>query len=92
LEIDDEERVAAIKRDWRTAPLSPREKTLCLFAEKLTKTPGNMHKEDTDPLRAAGLGDAGILDLCQVTAYFNYINRIADGAGVDLEPFMKGAS
>jgi hypothetical protein len=28
------------------------------------------------------------LDLTQVVAYFNYINRIADGLGVDLEQFM----
>ena len=34
--------------------------------------------------------DAAILDLAQVTSYFNYINRMADGLGVDLEEFMKG--
>jgi hypothetical protein len=26
----------------------------------------------------------------QVVAYFNYINRVADALGVDLEPEMRG--
>ncbi len=47
-----------------------------------------MTPEDLAPLRQAGLDDAGILDVCQVVAYFNYINRLADGLGVDLEAFM----
>ena len=47
-----------------------------------------MTPADLDPLRAAGLEDRDILDLAQVTSYFNYINRMADGLGVDLEDFM----
>jgi uncharacterized peroxidase-related enzyme len=88
LEIDDATRAAAVKEDWRGAGPSPREEALCAFAEKLTREPGRMREEDLAPLRSAGLGDAGILDLCQVVSYFNYINRIADGLGVDPEPFM----
>ena len=29
--------------------------------------------------------DDEILDLCQVTAYYNYVNRMAQGLGVELE-------
>ena len=36
----------------------------------------------------SGLDDLAIHDLIQVTAYFNYINRIADAVHVDLEPEM----
>ena len=35
-----------------------------------------------------GLDDTAIHDAAQVIAYFNYINRVADGLGVDLEPEM----
>ena len=35
-----------------------------------------------------GLEDVAIHDLIQVTAYFNYINRVADAVHVDLEPEM----
>lgn len=44
-----------------------------------------MASSDLDPLRAAGLSDAEILDACQITAYYNYVNRLADGLGVELE-------
>lgn len=39
-------------------------------------------------LRAAGLDDRGISDAVQVVSYFNYINRVADALGVDLEEWM----
>jgi len=58
------------------------------FAVKLTRTPGAMKPSDLDILRQQDLSDRAIHDIVQVTAYFNYINRIADGLGVDLEPEM----
>jgi alkylhydroperoxidase family enzyme len=47
-----------------------------------------MTQSDLEPLRGAGLSDTEILDAVQVIAYFNYINRVADALGVDLEPDM----
>ena len=41
---------------------------------------------DVQALRDAGFTDRAIHDAAQVAAYFNYINRIADGLGVDPEP------
>ncbi len=37
-------------------------------------------------MRAAGLSDAGIHDATAITAYFNFVNRVALGLGVELEP------
>jgi alkylhydroperoxidase family enzyme len=48
-----------------------------------------MHKSDVTALRAAGFSDAGILDINQVTGYFAYVNRLADGLGVPLEDFWQ---
>ena len=39
-------------------------------------------------LRAHGFDDAAISSAVQVVAYFNYINRVADGLGVDLEDWI----
>lgn len=89
MEIEDAEKVAAVKKDWRTAGLSPREEALCAWAEKITLTPASMSPTDLEPLKSVGLDDAAILDLAQVASYFNYINRMADGLGVDLEESMK---
>jgi len=61
---------------------------LCEYADKLTRTPARMTAADLEPLRAAGLTDTDIHDAVQVIAYFNYINRIADALGTDLEPEM----
>ncbi len=78
-----------VKRDFREAPLSARERALCEFAEKLTRHPARMTAEDCQRLRRQGLRDRDILDAVEVISYFNYINRVADGLGVDLEPEMK---
>lgn len=77
--------MSAIVSDFRQARLSPRERAILDYAAKLTKSPGAMASSDLDPLRAAGLSDAEILDVCQITAYYNYVNRLADGLGVELE-------
>ncbi len=47
-----------------------------------------MTKADVETLRAAGLDDKEILAVVHITGFFNYLNRLADGLGIDLEPFM----
>ena len=79
----------AVKRDYRTASLNERERALCEFAELLTRTPAQMTRAACDRLRAGGLTDRDILDAVEVISYFNYINRVADALGVDLEPEMS---
>ena len=61
---------------------------LCAWAEKLTRDPHGATKADVTELQAAGLSPEAISDAAQVIGYFNYINRIADGLGVDLEVEM----
>ena len=48
-----------------------------------------MSKSDIAILEDAGLSQDAISDAAQVVGYFNYINRTADGLGVDLEPEME---
>lgn len=59
------------------------------YAVKLTRDPGAMTESDVEGLREAGFDDRGILDICQVTAYYNYVNRLADGTGVELEDYWR---
>lgn len=75
-------------KDWRSADLAPEDAALCAFAEKLTLSPSRMQPVDLDALRAAGFNDRAIHDAVQVISYFNYINRVADALGTDLEPEM----
>lgn len=54
---------------------------------KLTVAPATMTGDDVEALREAGFDDTAILDICQVASYYNYVNRLADGLGVELEDF-----
>ena len=78
----------AIARDWRTAPLSDADQALCAFAIKLTRDGDAMSPADLDVLRAQDFDDPAIHDATQVIAYFNYITRIADALGVEVETFI----
>lgn len=72
------------------APLTPRERALLSYAEKLTRTPTDIAGADIQALRDAGLDDRAIHDACAIVSYFAFVNRIADGLGVELEPHMIG--
>ena len=48
-----------------------------------------MTADDVATLRSQGFDDESITVAAQVIAYFNYINRIADGLGVEPESWMR---
>ena len=62
------------------------------YARKLTKSPAEMRKSDVAKLREVGLDDAAIVELVSVTAYYNFINRVALGLGVRLDTPLEGAA
>lgn len=60
-------------------------------AEKLTSAPSAMTESDLGELRAVGLSDRDLLDLTLIVGYFNFVNRIALGLGVEYsEQEMSG--
>lgn len=61
------------------------------YARTLTDDPGGVRAEAVDELRAHGFDDTAIHDICHVAAYYNYVNRIADGLGVELEEWWEDA-
>jgi uncharacterized peroxidase-related enzyme len=67
------------------APINDRERAMCDYAQKLTMTPWEISEQDLGPMRAAGLSDRDILDVNLITGYFAYVNRLADGLGIELE-------
>ncbi len=74
--------------DYRRVDLSIEDRALCDYAVKLTLTPGAMSAADVQWLRGFGFNDDAISIAVQVIGYFNYINRVADGLGVDPEEGM----
>lgn len=83
----DEELVSSLKKDFRLANVDEKDAAMLNYASKLTLEPWAMKQTDVEQLRNTGFSDTAILDICQVTAYFAYVNRIADGLGVELEDF-----
>ena len=84
--LKDDALAARIEADYETAGLDARRLAMLRYADKLTRTPGEMEKADVDALRAAGFGDADVLGIVEVVGYYAYVNRVADGLGVELEP------
>jgi len=56
------------------------------YAIKLTLTPSAVSVSDVGSLREAGFDDRAIHDICAIVGYFAFVNRMADGLGVELEP------
>lgn len=87
----DDVRTQFLVTDRTQADLSERDEGLCAFAEALTRHPGRATQTDTDRLRGLGWSDRAILDTTQVVAYFNFVNRLVLGLGVELtEQDVKG--
>ncbi|MBT3873455.1 MAG: carboxymuconolactone decarboxylase family protein [Candidatus Actinomarina sp.] len=61
---------------------------MCLFAEKLTLQPSTITQLDIDTLSDFDLSDKEISEIVQIVSYFNYINRVADGLGLEPEDFI----
>jgi uncharacterized peroxidase-related enzyme len=82
----DEERIRALARDFRSVKLPERLRRIAEYADKLTRSPDQVAAADVAALRDAGLCDEEILGVNMVTAYFNFVNRIALGLGVTSSP------
>ncbi len=79
----DPEVMAALREGTDFSALAPRDAALLAHARKLTREPDAICQADLDALRDHGFSDRDILDLTLVTAYFNFVNRIALGLGVE---------
>jgi uncharacterized peroxidase-related enzyme len=87
--LKDDVLLAQVESDWRTASLlSESRRAMLTYAVKLTLTPGQMIQSDVEGLKAAGFSDRDILDIAEVTAYYAYANRIADGLGIRTEEWI----
>ena len=85
----DEKLVDAIKTDYRTAEISDTDMAMLRYADKLTRHPCECEAADVEELRTVGFENDEILDIAQVVAYYAFVNRLACGLGVELEPYWN---
>ena len=85
----DRELVNAIKDDYTTADIPDRDQRMLDFSVKLTKEPCEMERKDVEVLKSERFSDADILDIVQIVGYYAFVNRLACGLGVELEPYWE---
>lgn len=79
--------VETLKKDYKQADIGEKDIAMLDYAVKVTVEQCACTRKDVDRLRKHGFKDADILDIVQVTAYYNYVNRMACGLGVELERY-----
>ena len=72
----------ALRRDYRTAPISDQDRAMLDYVVQLTKDATQIRQRDHEILRATGFDDKAILQITLIASWFNYINRVADALGV----------
>ncbi len=73
-----------VEHNYRSAPLSSKQKAMLDFAAKLTETPDRIENADRDLLRRLGFSDRDIWDIAAVASFYNMSNRLA--IAVDMRP------
>ena len=88
----DEEKVNQLRKDYSKIELSEVDLHLCKLADKLTLKPHDIDEQkDIQPLKELGLTDRAILDATLVISYFNFVNRMVLGLGIETnEQEVKG--
>jgi len=81
-----------VQTDFRTADLDSQTRALLEFSEKVSLTPYKVVDEDLEQLRQAGLNDQDILLATHIIGIFNYLVRLADVFGLEVEPEVTSSS
>ena len=95
--LSDDAKSASIRkaieaRNIDLAPLNDAQKVAMEYARQVTRDPGGMQEFIVHQLRDAGYSDGEILEINQVTAYFNYANRTVLGLGCSIDGDIVGLS
>jgi len=87
----DEDRVVGLAQNHLTFELPEKDRAMIDYAIKLTKTPASMTEGDVEKLWTVGFTDEEILNINMITGYFNFVNRLVLGLGVEFsESEAKG--
>jgi uncharacterized peroxidase-related enzyme len=73
--------VEQLRTNYRYAQVDSSERAMLDFAVKLTEQSHRCTEEDVATLREVGWDDEDIMDIAEVTAMFNFTNRLASGLG-----------
>lgn len=78
--------VASLLDGGDTGAIPDKMRPVLSFAKKLTRRADGVKQPDVDALFAAGWNETGVYHLVAVVALFNYMNRLVEGLGIELNP------
>lgn len=78
----DNDLIAALREDYRSAPITEAEKAMLDYVVQLTKDAVKITPKYHERMREAGFDDTAILQITLIASWFSYINRVADALGV----------
>ncbi len=73
----------------RATQLEPRDSEMLEYVARLAKEPWVMASQHLDRLRETGFSDRAILEINLVASYMSFVNRVAQGLGVELEDYFR---
>jgi uncharacterized peroxidase-related enzyme len=82
----DQRRVQQLIQNFHVVALPEKTCKMLDYVVKLTKTPSIVNQTDVNSLRQCGFSDEDILNINLITGYFNFVNRIVSGLGVEFTP------
>lgn len=68
--------------DLDAAPVAETFRPVLRYVGKLTRTPGELTRQDVDDVLAAGWDERALHDAVLVCALFNFMNRLVNGLGI----------
>lgn len=81
------ERTKAFARDFRHSDLTPAEKAMAAFAQKIALRARNVTQEDVDELRRHGFSDQEIFDIIAAAAARCFMSKLLDAVGAQADRF-----
>ena len=79
--------------EWNLDAVPEKIQPVLRFARKLTQQPSSVTKTDADAVLTAGWDETALYHAIAVTALFNFMNRLVEGAGIEIDAaYVKPAS
>ena len=81
----DEDMLQALVDDFDNAPVEDRYRPLLAYVRKLNTLPSKLVQADADAVFTAGWSEEALVEAVEITAMFNFMNRLIEGTGVNFD-------
>jgi uncharacterized peroxidase-related enzyme len=79
----DREKLERFIDDFSSVPLNEKQSAMLAYAKSLTENPSSVTENSVVKMKKTGFSDEEILNINLIISYFNFVNRIAMGLGIE---------